>query len=489
MGAILNDMTSETDEFWVVSDRVLLPQGEAPASIMIKGAYIRRIEPASTIRERIVRSDEALTVFDVAAAPVVPGWVNAHTHLAMAPLRGITSVSARSSNVVSDVFFRIESSMTADDVRAFSRLGAYESALCGGLFVLDHYYFGHAVARALSDVGLTGMVAPTVLDRAGPFTALAQQQLRETCEIADDSTLSQRGIFAALGPHAGDTVSSSLMEGVAELARRKGLAVHLHLAQSFEEVLTLDESRGGFDRAIEELAECLHGCEVVIAHGLHLSRASIELLTARDWLLAYCPYSQMQFGFLGPLRSWLAAGGRVALGTDCVASNDALDVQRELALIGGDAALRTSFSSARADVLAQTGVEPRRAVEKLRKETLAEPGLIASRDLLGVATGATLAGSRETKALSACAPLTVGALANFLVLDEDHPSLYGCGDLNRLMAYGSTSGAIAWGVVAGRRLGQTEGWQRAWTDTLEYRAALKEARLRRDELFRRVGIA
>src|SRR5690606_9695747 len=98
----------------------------------------------------------SLPVHDFGQRPVVPAFVNGHTHLGMAPLRGITSRAARAGDVVKDVFFRVEEHLTASDVRAFTRVAAFECLLAGVAEVWDHYYYGHSVAQALLDVGLTG---------------------------------------------------------------------------------------------------------------------------------------------------------------------------------------------------------------------------------------------------------------------------------------------------------------------------------------------
>ena len=276
---------------------------------------------------------EGIPIHDVGNSPVVPSFVNGHSHLAMAPLRGMTSALNRQGNVVSDIFFAVESHMTSEDVRAFTRLGAWESITCGVGEVWDHFYFGEAIANGLADVGLTGVVAPTLQDLAGPGKHKSESQLEATRSIAESERLSAMGIRAAVGPHATDTVSDGLFAQARELALDLNLSIHLHVAQSFEE-MEAGDSR--FRRGMTvELLHLLAECRVLFAHGLHLSDADCALLAQSGWVMAYCPLSQLQFGILGPLASWQREGGAWVLGTDCVASNDALDVQRELALLGG----------------------------------------------------------------------------------------------------------------------------------------------------------
>ena len=327
-------------DYWVVSDRCLIEDQQGALSVQSAAFAVRgsRIVLAEVdaywrrSRQAELAALEGTPIHDVGNSPVVPSFVNGHSHLAMAPLRGMTSALNRQGNVVSDIFFAVESHMTSEDVRAFTRIGAWESITCGVGEVWDHFYFGEAIANGLADVGMTGVVAPTLQDLAGPGKHKSDSQLEATRRIAESERLSAIGIRAAVGPHATDTVSDQLFARAHQLALDLNLPVHLHVAQSFEE-MEAGDSRFRRGMAIE-LSHLLAECRVLFAHGLHLSDADCALLAERGWVMAYCPFSQLQFGFLGPLASWRRAGGAWVLGTDCVASNDALDVQRELALLG-----------------------------------------------------------------------------------------------------------------------------------------------------------
>lgn len=498
-------MQSRPGEFWVVSDRVLVALAhttpsqscaddlvEMPLGVLVRDGRIAELRAAHELRKPPGLRDEQhqeLVVYDVGSSPIVPGWVNAHTHLAMSALRGLTNQSVRSGNVVTDLFFRLESALTADDVFSFTCLGAYESLLSGCLYVFDHYYFGDAVARALAHVGLPGMVAPTLQDKGGPFAHAWEKQLAVTLDIAADQQLSSLGITSAFGPHASDTVSVEALGHIADLAVKHGLPVHMHLAQSLEEVAEMQRSYGSVDHGFATVADALGDSRVMIAHGLHLSRARIVDLAKRGWLLAYCPYSQLQFGVLGPLDAWSAAGGVVALGTDCVASNDALDVQRELPLVAGNAALATSFGPERRALLDSGQLLSAERLETARKDAVQSASLIEPNVLLKLGDGRAFdAWSYPLRARGACSPLRVGAVANFLILDEHHPALFPGENLARTLCYGSTAGAIQWGVVAGRPVGKQEGWQRAWLSNAKYVDMVSEARQRKTELFARARL-
>ena len=76
---------------------------------------------------------------------ITPAFVDAHTHLALSVLRGLEIPRAHHGNLVEEFFFGVEKEMTADDVRAFVRMGAYEALLHGTGLVWDHYYHGDSV--------------------------------------------------------------------------------------------------------------------------------------------------------------------------------------------------------------------------------------------------------------------------------------------------------------------------------------------------------
>jgi 5-methylthioadenosine/S-adenosylhomocysteine deaminase len=479
----------ELVDYWVVADRCLIEEErgvllERACAFAVRGSRIVQVEPGILWRES-ERAEQAkgtgVPIHDVGRCPVVPSFVNGHSHLAMAPLRGITSGSNRLGNVVADVFFALETQMTPEDVRLFTRFGAFESLLCGVGEVWDHFYFGESVAYGLVDAGMTGVVAPTLQDLSGPGKLNSAAQLAATREIATHEKFSNSGIRAAVGPHATDTVSDRLLAEARSLALELNLPVHLHVAQSYEEMKAAEVR---FPRGLgDAMALRFEGCRVLFAHGLHLSAADCDRFASAGWVLAYCPFSQLQFGFLSPLATWIQAGGAWVLGTDCVASNDALDVQRELPFVGGNAAISTSFSAERFELLKGGRRDGSASVERLRQRDLKESDLCEAEVLLRGGHGRPL---RDWAGLGT--GIQVGGLANFLVLDPDHPALFPSDDLLRTMAYGSTSHAIQWCAVGGKIRGMRDGLLREVLASEDYRETLIETRRRRDELFERAKI-
>src|SRR5690606_4437316 len=147
-----------------------------PAAVWLAGKHVEAVLPLDSVG----RAPPGAVIEHVGTRVVAPAFVNAHTHLAMSAFRGVGTAAARAGNGLTVSFFRLETDIPAAALRAFTRRGAYECLLTGSAEVWDHYYFGEAVAEALLDVGLTGVVAPTLQDRAGPGAERWEDELVAT---------------------------------------------------------------------------------------------------------------------------------------------------------------------------------------------------------------------------------------------------------------------------------------------------------------------
>ena len=308
-----------------------------------------------------------------------PALVNAHTHLAMGALRGITDGDAFTGNVVEDLFFRIETALTREDVRAFARMGCWEALLAGTGSVWEHYYFADAIAEAFLDTGMTGTIAPTLQDVSGPGLALAscgwEDTLRTTLSIHHNDTLRTKGVVAALGPHATDTVSPSLWQTVAKMAEEHALPIHAHVAQSIEEFERIRDRHGCSPVEFLQRNSVLNcSAPMLLVHSMYLSESDINLLRPDRHTLGLCPASAVQFGFPCHYAGWRAAGLPVALGTDACCSNDNMDVQGELRLLAGGGIFGVASSEPHAAFFtgARAGCDAEAAaVQETRQELLA----------------------------------------------------------------------------------------------------------------------
>lgn len=452
-----------------------------PATIAVEGAEIVGVtlpgEPAPAL-------GPGDTLVDVGAHLVTPAFVNGHTHLAMSALRGV-GLDAMAGNIIEDLYFRIEARLTAEDVRAFTRMGAAESLLAGVGAVWDHYYFGEAVAAGMADMGLTGVVAPTLQDLAGPGVDRLEAALATTEAIADDPKLAAAGVFAACGPHATDTVSDTLWRRIADLAERRALPIHAHVAQSIEEYQRAVERNGCTPvEWLDRLGVLTAGPGMLLVHGLYVTEADLARLGPGN-TLCYCPFSQLQFGFPAAVEGWWKAGIPFAVGTDCGASNDSMSVQQELRLLASGRAFAVAPSAAGARFRATGDLDEARELDALRRrrrdeqQALADPHTLL--DTIWRVPGALHPALRAGE-------LRRGARASLCIWDADDPAFWPRTSPVRALTMGDIGRGL-WGLmVNGRWIGERGAVRASLLARDDWREARAEADGRLQALAKRVGL-
>lgn len=452
-----------------------------PACVDLEGARIVAVHDAP---ESAPPPPAGAVVEELGERLLSPAFIDAHTHIALTALRGLSVPEDADRNFVEDFFFRIETAMSAEDVRAFARMGAYEAILNGTALVWDHYYRPSAMVAALREVGLSAVLAPTLQDVAGPGVAQLEASLAATIAIGEDAALADAGVFAAFGPHATDTVSPTLLLRVAGLAERHGLPVHVHVAQSLDEVERVHARHGLSPYGL--LAESgLYDAapRTLLIHNIFATEAELAALPGERVVLGFCPNSKQIFAYLPDVGAWQRAGLPWFVGTDCAASNDAANVQRDLRATAGLRTAGLATSAAHRAFVAEGGVERARAAweERARARAatrwLGDPSALLAR-VWGVPGGlhpAFRAGVIEA-----------GALANLCVWDVEHPSFWPGKDPLQALAMSDTTGALYNVMSAGRWLGEHGRYHASVVGGDAYREARVEATRRLAEVEERV---
>jgi cytosine/adenosine deaminase-related metal-dependent hydrolase len=374
-------------------------------------------------------------------------------------------------NIVEEVFFQFEERCSRSDIEAFARVGAYDCLMNGVGQIWDHYYHGDVVAKAMREVGLTGVVAPTLQDLSGPGKDAWVDNLGATQAIQSDLSFADNGIFAALGPHATDTVSEALWRRTLKWSEQWGIPIHAHLAQSIEELNRAEERHGCSPTTWLNRLGVLDGeAGCVFAHGLFSRREDLAQLDPRRHSLVFCPYSQLIFGFPAPLHLWEEMGMNWVVATDCAANNDGNNVQQELRMVAGQGTVSTAWSPAYADFFEGRG--PAEAVWQRRCET--------HQSLQSVMTSEALL-SRIWSRPGAMHPkfrvgqIAVNALANLIVWDTEHPAFWPPVNPLRNLAMSDPIGGIHALIVAGKWVGTPGDFHRSLWQSDDYAAARTEA--------------
>jgi cytosine/adenosine deaminase-related metal-dependent hydrolase len=266
-------------------------------------------------------------------AVIVPGFVNAHSHLEYAVYGGFGDGLGDFAEWIA-LHVQRKSRIGWDEFVDIARLGAAECLASGVTTVGDCSYSG-ATAVACAELGLRATV---YLEVFGSNVTAALEQFARIRARAEDA-FSDR-VRPGVSPHAPYSVSLELYEACAEL----GLPVATHISESASEIAYLLRGEGAWsgyrDLLVDPpgktgthlLADAgLLGPNVVAAHCVVVDEEEIGLLASTGTGVAHCPRSNAALGCgVAPLTELRAAGTRVGVGTDSPASAPSFDVFEEL---------------------------------------------------------------------------------------------------------------------------------------------------------------
>lgn len=286
----------------------------------------------------------ASKVIDGEGGLVLPGLRNAHTHGSEILARGMADGLDLSAWLAA-VWPRLDG-LTPEQMAVAVRFGALLSIRCGITSMVDHCRRNpmsdevlEAAAAAYDQVGMRTLLAVMVRDRVGAnnravgaahLGALepAHKQLERIATAAQRLTSDRVAI--GIGPSASIRCTDEMLAGAAGLSRAGGLPVHIHAAESLDEV---DDEQRDFgmtsfarmDRLgmLSERTAC--------AHCVWLKPRDVEILAATRAVVVHNPVSNLRLkSGVADVPALLAAGVKVAVGTDGAASNDGVDVWEAL---------------------------------------------------------------------------------------------------------------------------------------------------------------
>ncbi len=269
---------------------------------------------------------------------MTPGLVNTHHHL----YQTLTRAQAQQADLFTwlKTLYPIWARLDGEAEYAAARTGLAELALSGCTTAFDHHYVFpqgeegviDALIQAASELGVQLVVGRGSMDLGESKGGLPPDSLVEDTETILEETerLAERGIEVAVSPCSPFSVTKELMRESAELARRLGLTLHTHLAETVEEEAYCRELYGCSPvEYLEELGWLAD--DVWCAHCVHLSPAEVQRFADTGTGVAHCPTSNLRLGAgIAPVRELLDAGARVGLGVDGSASNERSDLFLEV---------------------------------------------------------------------------------------------------------------------------------------------------------------
>jgi 5-methylthioadenosine/S-adenosylhomocysteine deaminase len=328
----------------VYSARWVVPVSAAPienGAVAIEGERIAGVGREADIVERFPH----FKLESLGEAIIIPGLVNAHTHLELTAMRGYLE------NEESDFFAwlrkltiaRLER-LTPDDIRVSATWGACEAVRAGITSVDDASDSAPISMRALQEVGMRGVVYQ---ESFGPDERLARENFEKLkIKLEELKSIQTEMVRAGVSPHAPYTVCRPQLELIADLVKSERLPLMMHAAESEAEALFLREGSGVFAeglarRSIEWKAPGVSTIQYLkqvgiletrplLAHCIRVDDEDVEILKSADARVAHCPKSNSKLGHgRAPFAKFIAAGISVGLGSDSVASNNTCDILEE----------------------------------------------------------------------------------------------------------------------------------------------------------------
>lgn len=303
--------------------------------LVIDGERIASVGPGNVPEnvERIV----------YAGCAILPGFVNAHTHLELTLFKGLLENLSFFEWIVRLTRMKYDR-CTRDALKASAQLGAVQMLRAGVTAVGEVMDVGTGW-EAMREFGLQGIAYQEVF---GPSESTAPDALRMLKEKVGrnrtDERVTQR---IGVSPHAPYTVSRELFQRVRDYARQENLRMTSHVAESREETLFVNEGAGPFaefhrKRRIDVVSRgCspvayLHGLgllgpDILLAHAIETDAGDIESIRETGSPVVHCPQSNTYFGHrVAPVAAMRDRGICVSLGTDSAASNEVFDIFAEM---------------------------------------------------------------------------------------------------------------------------------------------------------------
>lgn len=341
---------------------------------------------------------------------LMPGFVNAHTHSAMTFLRSFADDLPLQEWLGQQVF-PMEAKLTGEDIYELSRLAILEY-LSGGITAnFDMYFQPDMIAKASVDCGFRTVLVSSLNNFTSSLEAMEEEYQR--LNHYDEK------ICYHLGFHAEYTTSEELLRGVAALAEKYHAPVYTHNSETRQEVEECIGRHGMTPTAyLDSLGLFLYGGGGY--HCVYMTDEDIQIFQERGLSAVTNPGSNMKLASgVARISDMMRAGINLAVGTDGPASNNCLDMFREMFLVTGLAKLREEDAAA----------VPAEAVLRM-----------------------AVSGGAKALGLADCGCLAAGKLADLIVIDLQQPNMQPVNHPVKNLVYSGSKQNVKMTMIQGRIL-------------------------------------
>lgn len=341
---------------------------------------------------------------------LMPGFKNAHTHSGMTLLRSYAD-DLPLDKWLNQMIFPVEAKMNAEDIYHLSKLAVLEYLTSGITAVFDMYLTPESIADAFDDMGMRCVQVGAVNDFSQSLELVEEMYQKLNKKSSLQSYI--------LGFHAEYTCQRNLLEQIAALAHKYKAPVFTHLAETEGEVAGCKERYGMTPAAfLDSIGMFDYGGGGY--HCVYMTEEDIGIMKRRGLFAVTNPGSNLKLASgIAPISRFLENGVKVAIGTDGPASNNCLDMFREMFLVTGLAKLR------------QKDAQAVNAFEVLKMATV---------------NGALAMGLEEADVLA------VGKLADLIMIDLRQPNMQPVHNIPKNIVYSGSKQNVIMTMVNGKIL-------------------------------------
>ena len=351
---------------------------------------------------------------------LMPGLINCHTHLAMSPLRGYAD-DVELSTWLNDYIFPREDRLDGRCVKAATLLSLAECLRFGTTSVSDMYYFCDEIAEAVAQSGIKANLSRAVTFFGEDFDFEKDHRCQEMVALKEKWHNFDNGrIKVEASIHGEYTSDYRVWDAVSEYAINEGIGMHVHLSETQAEHEACKE-RCGLTPA--QVLDCHHVFDVpaIAAHCVWLEPEDMRLLARRKVSAVHNPSSNLKLASgCAKVEDMIKAGMNVALGTDSSASNNNLDMFKEI-----------------------------RAATLMAKGASLDPKALPAQAAVMMAT---VCGARAQHREAECGMIKLGMDADLILLDFTQPHLMPCHSVLSHLAYAVSGSDVVMTMVRGEIL-------------------------------------
>ena len=387
-----NDCDLTEGEIWIDGDRI---------------SYVGQSVSDDEIKKKGIAFDLQK---DCKGNVLMPGFKDAHTHSAMTGMRSYAD-DLPLWEWLSTKIFPLEAKLSANDMYELTRLAILEYLTSGITAVFDMYMNPDEISRACEEMGIR-FVGCCDINKFGPDLAEVERRFK---------VLNKGNGYSShmIGFHAEYTCTKELLASISELAAKYGSPVFTHNSETRKEV---DECIERYNMTPTQLFESLNMFQNGGGgyHCVYLSDEDIEIFKKHDLTVVTNPGSNTKLASgIAPISRYLKEGIRVAIGTDGPSSNNCLDMFREMFLVTGLAKLHDMDAAA-----------------------------VVPKEVLKMAT----VNGAHCMGLTECDTLSVGKLADIIMIDLDQPNMQPINNIVDNIVYSGSKTNIKMTMVGGRIL-------------------------------------